>query len=133
VRLRALAAATAVAALAAAGAGAGSVAAARTAASRAPSAVPVREREYRLSPSRFAVTGAGIVRFRGINKGKRVHELAITGRGVHAHTARIRPGHSAVLKVRLISGRYRIYCPLHPQMRGTIAITVGQEGNPGPG
>jgi plastocyanin len=99
---------------------------------RATTAVPVREREYRLTPSRFQVAGVGLVRFRALNRGRRVHALAVTGPGVAARTANLRPGRSAILRVKLRRGRYRIYCPIHRARGMTGVITIGeQEGDPG--
>ena len=67
--------------------------------------------EFRLSPAR-AEASAGPLAIAARNAGTLVHQLAIgRGRYALAVTPPLRPGQSAVLRVRLPAGSYRLFDP----------------------
>jgi hypothetical protein len=67
--------------------------------------------EFRLSPA-HAEAPAGPLAIAARNDGTLVHQLAIgRGRYALAVTPALRPGQSAVLRVRLPAGSYRLFDP----------------------
>jgi hypothetical protein len=67
--------------------------------------------EFRLSPP-HAEASAGPLAIAARNDGTLVHQLAIgRGRYALAVTPALRPGQSAVLRVRLPAGSYRLFDP----------------------
>jgi hypothetical protein len=73
--------------------------------------VNVTLHEFRLSPARSEAP-AGPLAIAARNDGTLVHQLAIgRGRYALAVTPALRPGQSAVLRVRLPAGSYRLFDP----------------------
>ncbi|HKP17712.1 MAG TPA: hypothetical protein VJT84_04475 [Gaiellaceae bacterium] len=96
---------------------------------RAPSRLQVVEQEYRLTLSRLSVrSGLAIVDV--VNFGQDGHDLVLVRRAPGARPAQTRlvpPRGHAGLEVKLVAGRYDLYCSLPGHraagMRATLAVT----------
>ena len=92
--------------------------------------IQVGESEWRITlPASTAQTlREGVYDFHVVNKGTQVHNLTVDGPGVDkAHTPNLQPGQSAHLKVKLVAGRYDLYCsiPGHKQLGMDAKLLVG--------
>jgi hypothetical protein len=100
-------------------------AAAYAAPARAPTAVGVAEREWRVGLYRSRVP-VGPVRFNTRNFGEDGHDLAVRNRAgrVLGHMPELRPGETGRLTVRLRqAGRYTVFCALEGhEARGMRAV-----------
>jgi uncharacterized cupredoxin-like copper-binding protein len=75
--------------------------------------VSIKETEFKLDPAKVELGRAGIYRFHAINAGTKVHALRITGPGVSAVTARLKPGQSTTVDViARKKGTYTYFDPL---------------------
>jgi hypothetical protein len=92
---------------------------------RAPTAVGVAEREWRIGLYRSRVP-AGAVRFNARNFGEDGHDLAVRNRAgrVLGHMPELPPGETGRLAVRLRRpGRYTVFCALEGhEARGMRAV-----------
>lgn len=96
---------------------------------RAPSRLQVVEQEYRLTLSRLSVRpGTAIVSV--VNFGQDAHDLVLVRKAAGARPAQTKvvPPHGhAELDVKLVPGRYDLYCSLPGHraagMRATLAVT----------
>ncbi len=75
--------------------------------------VEVRLDEYKIHmPTSIP---AGAITFQVENTGKHKHNIEIEGHGVEATLDYdLRPGETAELKVHLVPGTYKVYCPVGP-------------------
>jgi hypothetical protein len=76
--------------------------------------VVVTEKDGSLDPKSVTLPKAGVYRFQAVNQGKRAHALAIVGPGgVNVKTAKLKPGQSTTVDVRISKpGSYRYFSPV---------------------
>jgi plastocyanin len=86
----------------------------------------VTEREYRITLSRRSFK-PGTVTFVVQNSGKLGHAFEIRGPGIAGKriSGTIAPGTHRLLTVRLRSGSYTLWCPIHVAMGMKTTIKVG--------
>lgn len=73
-------------------------------------AIVVRLREYAIDLERDTLP-AGDVTFQVVNAGAVIHALEVEGPGVDEESARVHPGGTTTLSVKLRPGTYELTCP----------------------
>jgi uncharacterized cupredoxin-like copper-binding protein len=127
-RRRAKVGLTVLAFVLAVGAAAGVGMAARTSAHA--TTVRVTETEYKITVNKSL--HAGMTRFVVTNRGKLSHQFSIKGPGLGTKhiPGMIAPGASKTLTVKLQSGAYKLWCPIHVGLGMKTSVHVGGMASP---